>query len=415
MNRILFITYQFPPFSGSHATRTLNIANELSKDNEVIVLTVEVNENMRFYDLELKNKLNSNLKIYRTKMGYLHKTYYENSNFKKNNQTKINIILKKIKKQMLVPDTAIDWYPIALKKGEKLIKKYKPNKIISSATPYTNHLIGYKLSKNSNIPLFLDYGDPWVYEKSVKRGRIRFFFEKYLEKKILKKAEHIFVTTENTKKLYLKEFQLKEEKVSVAYMGFNKEDFKIEKEVTNSKLIFIYGGSLNPLHRNPLPFFEAISILDEEIKNNIIVEIYTDDEKLYKEVIVQLDIEDIVKFKKIINHNKFMNLLKSRDILLLFGNSNNLQIPGKIFNYIGSLTNILLINNQENILEDETNQIIRSFENNFLISNSKNDILKILQKIFYNWKNSLLKKNSKIKSENYLWENTLKIIKEKLR
>lgn len=50
--------------------------------------------------------------------------------------------------------------------------------------PNTSHLIGYKLSKKYNIDLIMDYGDPWAYEISVKRGKIRFKLEYKLEKNI---------------------------------------------------------------------------------------------------------------------------------------------------------------------------------------------------------------------------------------
>lgn len=421
MSKILFITYQFPPFAGSHSTRTLNIANELGKNNEVIVLTVQLDARMPFYDHDLLKKVDSKVKVLTSKMGFLHEKNYNKvsgnskiSNSKKN--SKFFNYLKENKKKFLIPDTIIDWYFNAIKTGKEIIEKYEPDVILSSATPYTNHLVAYKLSKIFNLPLFLDYGDPWVYEQSVKRGRIRFYFEKKMESKILKQAKHLFVTTKNTKKLYEDKFKIIENKISIAYMGFDIEDFKdISKKSKKEKLEFIYGGSLNPIHRNPTLFFQAISKLPSEVRNNIKIELFSSDEMLYNQLIEDLGIKDIVEFRELVSHNKFMDLLQKKDVLILFGNSNKLQIPGKIFNYIGSLTNILLINNQKNIEEDETNFIVGNFKNNFTTENNIEKIQEEIKKIYNMWKNSKLTINSKEDSEKYSWSNTLKIFSEKIK
>ncbi|MGL4509826.1 hypothetical protein [Cetobacterium sp.] len=421
MSKILFITYQFPPFAGSHSTRTLNIANELVKNNEVIVLTVQLDARMPFYDHDLLKKVDSKVKVLTSKMGFLHEKNYNKvsgnskiSNSKKN--SKFFNYLKENKKKFLIPDTIIDWYFNAIKTGKEIIEKYEPDVILSSATPYTNHLVAYKLSKIFNLPLFLDYGDPWVYEQSVKRGRIRFYFEKKMESKILKQAKHLFVTTKNTKKLYEDKFKIIENKISIAYMGFDIEDFKdISKKSKKEKLEFIYGGSLNPIHRNPTLFFQAISKLPSEVRNNIKIELFSSDEMLYNQLIEDLGIKDIVEFRELVSHNKFMDLLQKKDVLILFGNSNKLQIPGKIFNYIGSLTNILLINNQKNIEEDETNFIVGNFKNNFTTENNIEKIQEEIKKIYNMWKNSKLTINSKEDSEKYSWSNTLKIFSEKIK
>lgn len=418
MKKILFISYQFPPFHGSHSTRTLNIANELAKKNEVVVLTVDLDKSLKINDFELEKKINKEIRVEKAKIGFFHNKNNNNNNLtlKKNKpfQNFIFKILKKNKDNLIIPDPVIDWYPNAIKKIREILVTWKPDQIISSATPYTNHLIGYKIAKENNIPLYLDYGDPWVYEHSVRRGKIRFIIEKKIEKQILNYAQHVFVTTNETKKLYLEKFNLKKEKVTVATMGFDPCDFKnIKTEFfKKKKLNIIYGGSLNPIHRNPNHFFEAISLLEDKVKSEIMVDIYSQDYNLYKDKLEELKIESIVKFYELISHEKFMNLLKETDILLLFGNSSSMQIPGKIFNYIGSLTKIFLINNHKEFESDETFKIIKESGENYITQNSVLEIKNEIEKIFILWKSKGIEKNVKEKSEKYSWNNTLKSLTE---
>lgn len=414
MKNILFIAYQFPPFGGSHSTRTLAIANELAKQHNVYVITVKIDKNLEIYDNQLESKIDENISVINADLGILHRNYYKSrkpkgDNFKKNEKKHFSIKnLKKYKEIFLIPDPVIDWFPSAISKIDKEIDMINPDVILSSATPYTCHLIGYKISRKYNKPLILDYGDPWVYEQSRKRGRIRFKIEKFIESKILKYASSIYVTTETTKKLYEEKYNQDPEKIKVISMGYYKEDFKkiVKFENNKDKINIIYGGTLNPIHRNPEPFFKAIASLDENIRSKFNIEIYCNDLR-YETKLKTLKIDNIVKFKGFISHKSFMDKLSKSDILLLFGNSNSLQVPGKVFNYIGSLSKIYLINNVENYKADPTFNIINNSGENIFSINEESEIKKELEVIFELWENGKLIKNDKAKALKYTWENVL--------
>lgn len=419
MKKILFIAYIFPPFGGSHATRTIQIANLLSKKNNISVLTVNPQKENDFYDGDLLNDISPSINIFRTDFGYLHKKKYaselKNIDIKKQDKSisrRIKEYLKSKKEFFLIPDPVIDWLPIALKKGKEIIEKNNIEVIISTASPYTSHLIGYFLSKKYKVPLILDYGDPWVFEKTRVRNRIRFSIEKYIEGKILKRAKKIFVTTESTKELYEKEYNVDKGKIDIAYMGYSEEKVHKKEYVKQEKLNLIYGGTLNPIHRNPNEFIEAIHKLPINKQDKINIEIYTGDDKKIKEIVQNYNLEDTIKIKKLISYNEFMKKLGESDLLLLFGNSSSLQIPGKLFNYIGSLTKILYLkNNLEKI--DPVEKILEKSGENYYSSNEKEEIEEVLLKIISDWENNCLGKNEEKNVRQFQWENTLfSLVKE---
>lgn len=426
MKNIIFVAYQFPPFGGSHATRTVAMANAMALNNKVYVVAPKLEDKSPMYDKELIKKLNKNISIISVDLGILHKKYYEKYTNKSNETSrnlksslgikqKLKHNLNKYKERILIPDPVIDWYPEVMKNIDEIIANINPDVVVSSASPYTCHLIGYKISKKYNIPLILDYGDPWVYEQSRKRGKVRFYIEKRLESKILNHAKKIYVTTSTTKDLYLNKFSISNKKIDVISMGFYMDDFEdnssenVSEYTNNRKIRIIYGGSLNPIHRDPRPFFKAINKLNNEIKKDLYIEIYCND-RTYEQDIIELNLQNIIKFNDIICHDEFMKKLKKYDLLLLFGNSSSLQVPGKVFNYIGSLTKIYLINNIQEYSNDPTYQIIWKSGDNYSTYNDELKILAEIEKIHSDWNSDKLNKNVKNKSEQYTWENIMKKI-----
>ncbi|WRP06317.1 glycosyltransferase [Rossellomorea aquimaris] len=418
MKNILFITYHFPPMNGSTSTMNFQIVKNLSEKFRVFVLTVNVSEGE--VGNTLLKRLNNNVSIYRSDLGFLHKHYYKKSKEAEktyNAESKIRVhkrLMKRVKKiahntkeRMLLPDPVIDWYPVAIKKIKNIIDDINPDYIISSASPYTSHLIGHNISRVYNIPHILYYGDPWVYEQSRKRGFFRFHLEKRIEKKILKHAIKVYVVTETTRKLYIDKYPIEPSKVDITRSGFDPEDYSYSESHYNEKLTMIYGGALNPIHRNPLPFFEAISTLKDDVKNEIHFKLYTNEVEKYNKLIRERGLETVIEVKPIIAYENFIKELVVSDLLILFGNSSSLQIPGKVYDYIGSLTKILLINNTSEYINDPTYKLLNSYEENFYSINESNEIKNVLYDIHNRWRKKGLGKNNYKNVEHFTWSRSL--------
>lgn len=411
--KILYVSYHFPP-SNTSSTSVMNyqIVKQLSENNSLEVITMK---HEKFQENnELLDNLNKNVNINFTEPGFLHRKFYDSSGnvSKKSSKFGFKRFLKKtskFKELILIPDPVIDWFFIAFKKSKKVVSKSEIDVIFSSATPYTSHIISFCLSKVLKKPLILFYGDPWVYEQSRKRGKFRFLFEKFIEQKIINRSTHVFFVTDTTKELYLNKYRISEKKVSTVTLGYDSNDF-LEGKPRNKtgKIKFLYGGSLNPIHRNPLPFFKAISSLNNNYKEKIIFDLYTDEYDKYEELVKDYKIDNIIKVKKIIDYKNFLKEAQNADLLVLFGNSSNLQIPGKVFDFIGSQTRILLINNNMDNLNDPTHKILSEFENNFSVLNYEKDIKEIIEHYIVNFNQNEDNKNDKTKVSKYQWKNTLK-------
>jgi len=407
--KILLVTPAFPPVGGSHMHRVLNLANYLSDlGNEIHVLGYMPNDDYPNYDNNSKKNILPKIKVWYSPEGILHrklrkKVSYDSSFDTRNSKIKslLNKRLKSLKKSLLIPDAMIDWLPEAIKyeKTNKILETVNPDIIISSSMPNTSHIIGYILSKKYNIPLVMDYGDPWSFEISTKRNKFRQILEYRFEKKIVNHSKLIFVATEETRKLYIEKFGIDSAKIKTFMMGFNPINLPNEVQ-KNENLSMIYGGMLNPAHRNPLPFIQAFNSL----KSNIDCKFYTDIPTLES----LLRTENINNFKielnDLIPSDDFMTKLQMSDVLILFGNSSPIQIAGKLFVYISTGKHILYIRNMDEDVTDPVIEILNEYGNITITNNTFDEIQSALMDLEYKKKAKQLSSINNKVINKYSWE-----------
>ncbi len=63
---------------------------------------------------------------------------------------------------LFVPDNKIGWLPSAVRAGRELLRTRRFDAILSSAPPYTAHLVARSLSRWSGLPLVADFRDDWL-------------------------------------------------------------------------------------------------------------------------------------------------------------------------------------------------------------------------------------------------------------
>lgn len=59
------------------------------------------------------------------------------------------------------PDAKAGWYPFAVRLGERVLLREKPDAIFATAPPFTTLMVGAELKKLSGLPLISDFRDPW--------------------------------------------------------------------------------------------------------------------------------------------------------------------------------------------------------------------------------------------------------------
>lgn len=262
-NKLLFITYHFPPAGGPSTPASLRngafvkYLSEYSWDIYVIALGCKsmqrVDETLPLSNYKNVIRINDPIPSFKGK-------------------TRIS---------SLFPLSFMLW-PWALKViflSLRLIRKIKPNVVLVSGPPFVTFLVGIFIKLKTGIPLILDYHDQWTYNPYRLGPKIYRVIDKLIEGFILKHSNLIIVTNE---------FRLKEH---IVHWGDNKniinvnngwDDYEFNKlrnegrKDTECILIrhlgAIYGARIKPCCEFLNKLYDQVNLL--KINKKIIIEFY---------------------------------------------------------------------------------------------------------------------------------------------
>ena len=160
-NKILIITYYWPPSGGSGVQRWLNFSNNLvDMGYDVTVLTAEF-PNYPLIDQSLNNYIIPLIKI--LKVPVLEPNNF--LNIKKANNTKplgiANRLMIWVRANIFFPDSRMFWIKKVVNIASSFINNNNINYVITTSPPFSLNIIGYKLKLRNNIKWISDYRDPW--------------------------------------------------------------------------------------------------------------------------------------------------------------------------------------------------------------------------------------------------------------
>jgi glycosyltransferase involved in cell wall biosynthesis len=350
MNKVLIISYAFPPVGGGGVQRTVKFVKYLKGFNwEPLVLTV-ANPSVPLVDLILIKDIPQGTKIYKAKTfepSYKIKGKYSNST----SSIKVQLLnyLKRVISNILLPDIQVLWWPGLAFNMIQVLKKEKPNCIFVSAPPFSTFIPVVFIGKMFSIPVVLDYRDEWAYSRSHLENlsksnfarKLDFHFEKYCIKNC-----SVFTTASDgyIKDLINKYNLIKPEKGVCITNGYDEEDFTaISKSIerNNDIIKIVFSGTVwkGTSLKN---FFWAIERLLKKyptIKNKLKIRIFgriVDSELAY---FSSEEIKDVVQIGGYLDHKSIIGEILKADILLMsIADSLGAEriILGKTFEYMAT-------------------------------------------------------------------------------
>ncbi len=198
---------------------------------EIIIISVGDTNIINSYKWGKEIIIKDPLKIYRRKISLERKTVQ----VRKGNKYR-----RFFAYFLLIPDPLIFWV-LKVFRDKSILSMIKDARvIISSSPPESAHVLAFKISNLTGAKLIIDLRDGWLDEplKNVLKIYLRRFIEKSLEKKILIKADTIFVTSKNWKKLLQNRIVELQDKISVLSNGYplqskanSSQKYRIHKQI----------------------------------------------------------------------------------------------------------------------------------------------------------------------------------------
>jgi glycosyltransferase involved in cell wall biosynthesis len=357
MNKVLIITYYWPPGSGAGVQRWLKFTRYLPSTGwEPYVLTVD--PGYAAYpatDNSLLKEISADLKVYHTKATDWFRFYgrdkskIPSAGFANNdNDTLRSKILRFIRGNFFIPDPRRGWNKYAFKEAGRLIESEGIRTIITTSPPHSTQLIGLKLRKRfPGVTWIADLRDPWTeiyYYSNFYHTLPARKIDGSLEKSVLKNADRIITVGNSLKKSFAARLKGIEEKIEVITNGYDEDDFTGVVAIEPSDFTISYIGTLSDAY--PIKgFIDAVDNLAGRgfsIRLRFIGSVSAEQRNLIRSKNENLPTE----FVPYVNHEEAIKFMTRSSLLLLVipdHRSSKSIITGKLFEYLASGRAILCI------------------------------------------------------------------------
>lgn len=357
MNKVLIVTYYWPPSGGAGVQRWLKFSKYLPESGwDPIILTVD--QTYAAYpvtDYSLTDDLPSSVRVFATPATNYFDIYKKDKSripsagFANNvDNTLKGKLLRFVRGNFFIPDPRRGWNKYAFKKACELIEKEGIRHIITTSPPHSTQLIGLKIKKRfPSIMWVADLRDPWTdiyYYKQFYPTAISKAIDLKYEKNVLKRADKIITVGVSLKTLFSSKVKGMDRKTVVITNGYDESDFKEVPKIVPKRFTITYVGTLSDIY--PIEgLIPALKNLQASEKEYILRFVGTVSEKTKK--FLQSEIpENCIEFLPYVVHSEGIRYMLDSSLLVLIiplHESNKSIITGKIFEYLASRKPILCI------------------------------------------------------------------------
>ncbi|MDZ7372991.1 MAG: glycosyltransferase [candidate division KSB1 bacterium] len=358
----LIVSYYFPPAGGSGVQRVLKFVKYLPEFGwRPIVLTAR-GADYPTLDPSLGAEVPASVWVLRSRIVEPYALYRRLTGKKDVQHLDVVVLTRRtdqklsermaewVRSTFFVPDARIGWLPFAVHMGVRAARLPGVRVVVSSAPPYTCHLIGYLVHRLSGKPWVADFRDSWVDWVSAPRRRgFSRRVDLALEGLVLRGASLLVSVSEGVRDdLVSRHPEARDHHWVLIPNGFDPEDFEgLAGEVREEKLTLLYSGSLyGPRH--PGTLLRGLRLLREEswegwgaLRLRIVG-------RIAKEIREEIEREagDIAECSDYLPHREAVRELLRCDVAVLIVDAMPASkgvLTGKLFEYLGARKPILAI------------------------------------------------------------------------
>ncbi|TDN87876.1 hypothetical protein DET49_1102 [Salegentibacter sp. 24] len=350
MEKVLIITYYWPPAGGPGVQRWLKFVKYLQDFEIEPVIYIPENPSYPMLDPSFENEIPSGITIlkkpifepYQLARIFSHRqtnTISKGIIAAEENQSFLQKSLLFIRGNLFIPDARKYWVKPSVKFLKNYLEEEGIKKIITTGPPHSLHLIGLKLKQELDLKWIADFRDPWTrigYHKKLKLTKISEQKHLNLEREVLNSADQIITTSFTTKT----EFSEKTKNpIMVITNGFDNDENTAENIELDKMFSISHIGSLLS-ERNPENLWSAIAELMKEnsaFAQDLVLNLTG---TISEEVIASIKSVGLggkLHLQGYVSHEQAITLQrKSRLLLLIEIDREETQgiIPGKLFEYL---------------------------------------------------------------------------------
>lgn len=233
------------------------------------------------------------------------------------------------------PDGFGQWEVAARLRLRQVLEEFRPDVVISSHEPATTLRLG-RTARELGFAWLADLGDPVLSTYTPARWRRR---ARQVEAWTCRNASHVSVTTAATKELLVARHGVDAARFSVLPQGYDNPDAGPAEAALPvlfdpGTLELVYTGSFYAF-RHPRALIEAVRQCD-----GVRLTVATRTPPAWLQEVVGT-CPDRLRLTGFLTHPQALALQRGSDILVNIANQDEVQVPGKLFEYIGAARPIL--------------------------------------------------------------------------
>lgn len=327
MKRLLAISWEMPPLSGPRAvqvTRTLAALGELGWRSRVICFQPRSDRYQQDYRVsleELSRGAAVRLPVSSPEEWFL-----------------VRALWRALPPLKHIPDEKIVWMPSALAEARRALAEEPADVIVSFAQPWTDHLIGLRLHRDTGVPWVAHFSDPWT--DSPYQPMAGWFAKRRtrLEADVIHDADATVFVNDYTRERVMKKYpEALRRRARVIPQGY--ESAAPAAITGDGPLRIVYTGRFYGGVRTPQSLIAAVDALHREnpLTGRLDIEFVGSGMDAYARAVDGLGLRDIIRFTGRRSPNEARAAAAAADVLLLIdapSNGPSLFLPSKLIDYL---------------------------------------------------------------------------------
>ena len=268
------------------------------------------------------------------------------------------------------PDGHVFWSLLMLHSIGKEIRRYNPDIVYTTCSPFSINMIGAWIKFKYNVPWVTDFRDLWTLNP-VRRRFLSLYYHiisNILEKLYLGYCDAIIVNTETSEYRMKGKYPFLKNQMWVIPNGFDTEDISAQNHtiIPNS---FLYGGLIDySSNYTPLPILRLLSKLKNKGFLNVPWELhYAGNEgREFTDLCKQAGINGSCITHGYLDHESYYNLIQSMSYVIMcmpLELDTTSWIPARFYDYIGNKSRIICLAHRES----EITRIMKQYGNGFTL------------------------------------------------
>jgi hypothetical protein len=392
--RVLLVSCYFPPTGGVQVQRALSLARYLPDCGiDLHVLTTR-NPSVPTFDHALLEQVPKTVKLHRTLTleppFHLRKKVW--SRLKGPAQlagqpartptgvmARIKRSIRNRTAEFLCPDPQVLWYPLAIRAASRIVRRYGIEAVLVTAPPFSTFLIGNELKRRfPHVALITDIRDEWI---TYFAKHFAFAGDEYviarasaIERSTVELSDCIVpVTAASMKEIRSRHSDQPASKFRVVTNGFDPAVFASfrSRPSGSDRVIITYTGTIYE-PASPASFLDAVDSLPENERSRFEIRFIGRKAEEFDSKVFQ-NRKCSIRLIDFVPQDQARRYLEESDYLLLPW-SDHLNVPGKLFEYLGTRKPILAVTRPDTDIA----RIVRSTCTGWCIDRSDRDALRTL-------------------------------------